>query len=962
MSVITEHSASGFSIYRRLLTYLRPFRVQALLVLLGMTLAVAGEVSTAWLVKDLVDKGFIEKDASFIAIMPWLLLGVGLARGLGNFISDYFMNWIGRAVIKHLRYEMFTKVLRMPTKLYDTSTSGELIAIFTYNVEQLAESCTTVITTSIKDTAVVLGLIGMMFYLHPPLASVFLIAGPLAALIIVSVSSRLRKASKRIQKSVGGVTHIVGEAVDGNQVVKIFGGQDGEQRVFESVNQSNFRENMRLVFTRQLSTFLIQLSGGAVLAAIVYVAASGTVGVVTAGIFSTFLTSMVRIYPALKHVSSINAQLQKAIAAAQSIFDLLDGEEEVDEGKQVLVRASGQIEFRNINFSYGTDKVDVLKNISLKADAGKTIALVGRSGSGKSTLVKLIPRLYDFSRGDILLDGRSIKEYRLADLRDQISFVGQNVTLFHDTVANNIAYGRLSGAPREDIIAAAKAAHAMEFIEQLPDGLDTMVGENGILLSGGQRQRLAIARALLKDAPILILDEATSALDSESEQYIQAALDKLIQNRTTFVIAHRLSTVENADLILVMDKSEIVEIGNHHELLKKNGQYASLHRIQFKTDSVEDERLQRISPAVSRAEFDEDAEDSEEIILYQQHNFLSEQKGASIWDRMWYGHHPLAQLLAPLGYVFGLLATTRRLMYRWGMLKRKKMPVPVIVIGNITVGGTGKTPLVIWMALHLQKLGYRPGIVSRGYKGKAKEWPLLVTENTDPRLCGDEPLLVVKRTQCPVVIAPSRPAAAQALLEWTDCDIIISDDGLQHYALERDIEIVVADGARGFGNGLLLPAGPMRETKTRLQAVDYVIVNGARLPGAYSMRVKGDMLINLADINQQRPLQTLHGLTVHAVAAIGNPERFFDLLRRQGLEVIEHRFMDHHSFSATNLRFNNDFPVVMTEKDAVKCGHLVSKFPPERLWYLPIEAVLAEEFVVKLDNQLKALNNGPQTT
>jgi tetraacyldisaccharide 4'-kinase len=661
---------------------------------------------------------------------------------------------------------------------------------------------------------------------------------------------------------------------------------------------------------------------------------------------------MVRMAPPLKHLANLNAQLQKGVAAAQAIFQMLDEESEHDSGKRRLNGVAGRLEYRDVGFAYDKQKGSVLHEISFTVESGETVALVGRSGSGKSTIAKLLPRFYDIHQGEILLDGHNIQAYKLKDLRNQIAFVSQHVTLFNDTIANNIAYGRLGKSSREDIIAAARAAYAMDFIERLPEGLDTLVGEDGVLLSGGQRQRLAIARALLKDAPVLILDEATSALDTESEKHIQGAIDNLVKNRTTIVIAHRLSTVEKADKILVLDGGVVVESGTHRQLLKQGGQYASLYNLQF---NLGDAKPAETEVIIAKPVIDID---DDELVPSYDRDFINDRTGISIWEKMWYGHHPLAQLLAPVGYLFHMLASIRRWMYRTGMLASYRFRAPIIVVGNITVGGTGKTPLVIWLASLLKRQGYKPGIISRGYKGKSDHWPLHVTAESDPHEVGDEAAMIVRRTQCPMMIAPDRPLAVKHLLEETDCDVVISDDGLQHYALHRDIEIVVADGARGFGNGMLLPAGPMREPKSRLKTVDYIVTNGATLPNAYAMYVKGDSLVSLHDENETRKLTEWSEEQVNAVAAIGNPQRFFDLLRYAGLHVIEHQFKDHYEFRLRDLLYKNDLPVIMTEKDAIKCHRFIEKLEPGKFWYIPVTARLPKDFAAKLKQDIESYFNG----
>ncbi|MBN1377986.1 MAG: lipid A export permease/ATP-binding protein MsbA [Gammaproteobacteria bacterium] len=935
---------SSNAAYRRLLGYTKGFRRFFLYAFVGMAIYSIAEMQMARFVQVLIDDVFVSKDQAVIRSILLMLVLIVLGRSFGHLIQIYCMSAVSRGVIMTLRRDMFGKLLILPHRFYDKSSSGEIISSFSFNVEQIAESITNAITTIIQDSILIVFLIGLMVYTNAKLSVVLFVLLPLAAIIIYGVSSRFRKYSRRIQQTIGHVTHIVNEAVDGHQVIKIFGGEKQERKKFLTANQHNYQQNMRLTLTRSMTGAMVQLVAGAALIGVIYLSVSGWVGEVSPGDFSLFLVAMARMAPPLKHWTALNVQMQRGIAAAISIFELLDEEHEHDPGVIKLNRAKGNIEFKNVSFTYDESKGSVLKNLNFKIKSGDTVALVGRSGSGKSTIAKLLPRFYEVEEGQILLDNRNLNEYSLQDLRNQIAYVGQNVTLFNDTIANNIAYGRLGSTSREQIVAAAEAANAMDFISKLPDSLDTIVGEDGVLLSGGQRQRLAIARALLKDSPILILDEATSALDTESEKLIQGAIDNLVKNRTTIVIAHRLSTVEKADRILVLDNGSIVESGSHDELLKKDEQYASLYKLQFNTGDTSEPRVAEVEKS--------------DIINFPiaGQDFLAVKPQSTSWEHLWYGYHPLAQLLAPIGYLFNMIVSFRRFLYRLGFFRSRRFKVPVIVVGNVTVGGTGKTPLVIWLANHLKARGYKPGIISRGYKGRSKVWPLVVTAETSAEIAGDEAAMIVARTNCPVVIGPDRKRDVGLLLDKYNCDIVISDDGLQHYALKRDIEIVVADGARGFGNGMMLPAGPMREPKSRLKEVDYIITNGARLPGSYPMTVSGGDLIAFNNISREA-IKEWKGRTVHAVAAIGNPERFFNSLRDAGLQVIEHRFEDHYGFTKKDIIFNDNLAVVMTEKDAVKCKPLLDDDKAQRYWYLPVAANVTEEFTIKLDEHIEKLLN-----
>ncbi len=579
----TEESESSFAIYRRLLSYVLPYWPRMLLAMAAMTITALTEPAFAALIKPMIDGSFVDRDPFIVKLVPVALLGVFLIRGIFSFVGDYTMTWIGRTMVLNIRNEAFAKLLRLPTRFFDHQSSGALLSKLTYDVERIQRAATQSVTTLIRDTLTVIGLVGYMFYLSGWLALIFLLVGPVMAAIVSYVGRRFRNISRRIQRSVGEVATVAEEGVDGHLVIKTFGAHDYEMARFERINQRNARSNMKFSAVKAASTPVTQFVAAVALSVIIYLATLDTVvETLTPGTFMSFIAAMLLLMPPLKRLTEVVSQLQTGIAAGESLFALIDEPPEADTGKQPLTRAEGHIQFRGIEFNYPGAEQSVLKGIDLEVKPGQTVALVGRSGSGKTTLVSLLPRFYDLERGEILLDGHPLQDYRLEDLRRQIAWVGQQVVLFNDTVAANIAYGCLADVSREAIVEAAKAAYAHDFIERLPQGYDTPIGENGVMLSGGQRQRLAIARALLKDAPILVLDEATSALDTESERQIQAALDRLMLGRTTLVIAHRLSTIENADKIVVLDQGKIVESGRHDELLAKDGHYAALHRLQFR--------------------------------------------------------------------------------------------------------------------------------------------------------------------------------------------------------------------------------------------------------------------------------------------------------------------------------------------------------------------------------------------
>ena len=580
---------SGLQIYLRLLGYVQPHWRMGVGAILAMVVAAATEPAFAALIKPMVDGSFVNRDPWLVKVVPMAIVAVFLLRGLTMFASSYAMSWISRRVVMDIRRDLFASMLRLPTQFYDATTSGQLLSKIIYNVEQVSRAGTNAVTTLVRDSLTVIGLMAYMAYLSGWLVLIFLVVGPVMALLVMWVSRRFRKISHRIQRSVGDVTSVSKECIEGHLVIKLFDAQDYEQRRFDAANERNARQLLKFEATKSASSPVVQLLASTALALVVYLATlPSVVDTITPGTFVSFIAALLLMMPPLKRLTEVMSPIQQGIAAGESLFEIIDEPPERDTGTRRLERAEGRIEFRNVRFHY-PGKSDVLKGIDLRIEPGETVALVGESGSGKTTLASLLPRLYDVAAGEILLDGCPLQEYRLSDLRRQIAMVGQHVVLFNDTVAANIAYG-LGEVDPEAIRRAAKAAYALEFIERLPQGFDTVIGENGVMLSGGQRQRLAIARALLKDAPILILDEATSALDTESEQQIQAALDVLMQGRTTLVIAHRLSTIENADRIVVMHDGRIVESGRHEELLALGGHYASLHRLQFKESPLPTEQ------------------------------------------------------------------------------------------------------------------------------------------------------------------------------------------------------------------------------------------------------------------------------------------------------------------------------------------------------------------------------------
>ena len=915
--------SGDWAVYRRLLGYVADQKRWFLVAAIGFAFTAGGEVGFAWVFGQVVD-ALSYPMQSYVWLFPMLMLALAVPRALGAVAGEYALSKVSLRAIHLIRSQLFEKLLFLPSAFYDKSTQGDLVSRMTFTSAQLRDATTDALKVMVADGLKVLVYLAGMFAINWLLTLSFAVVAPLVGLIVRYASRRFRRLSTRIQDSMGDVTHVASEAVSGYREVKIFGGERYETQRFSAASEQNRRQNLKMAAAKSSSAQMIQLLAAAALSALVCLVFVPLGNEMSPGMLTTYLGIAGALANPIKKLSDINARLQRGLAAAVDIFAQLDQAPEEDAGELEVERVAGELRFENVSFAY-PGRPAVLRAVSLTMAPGQTVALVGRSGAGKTTLASLIARFYTPTAGRILLDGKPLSSYRLSCLRRQIALVTQNVTLFNDTLANNIAYGGLTDAAPERVDEAVRRAQAGSFIDELPQRLDTVVGDDGVLLSGGQRQRVAVARALLKDAPILILDEATSSLDAVSERQVQAALEEVMQGRTTLVIAHRLSTIEKADVIVVLAGGAVVEAGDHRSLMAVDGAYAELYRSQFEEGAGE-------APVPSAPQPPAPVPAS----------------ALSPLVRAWYDGRFWPWLLMPVGALFAWFASRRRRRFLQGRSRSWQASVPVIVVGNITAGGTGKTPLVVWLARWLAERGLKPGVVSRGYGGKAS-YPLRVGATTSAAECGDEAALIARRAQCPVVVDPNRVRAVRALLAASPVDVVIADDGLQHYPLRRDVEIAVLDGFRGIGNGLCLPAGPLREPVGRLAECDWVIANGTRtglVEDESVMVAEATAFVNVGT-GERLSVADFAGRRnpLAAVAGIGNPRRFEATLASIGIGVPVRDFPDHHRFCAADLDVADGTTIVVTEKDAEKIRPLGAV---SHCWYLEIDM----RFVEAVDERL----------
>lgn len=889
------------SLYTRLLGYTFKHKGLFFLSIIGFILFAAADISAVEWLKQVISYINESNENPLNPLNLALFLAfISVIRGIGFYVGNYFMANVGLKVVHSLREDLISSLLYQPMSFFDQASKGEIVNRIIFTTNQITGAATNALKILVKEGFLLIGLFIYLLYLSWKLTLVILVIAPLIGVIVSIAGKRLRRVAKKIQDVMGIVTQVSNEIASGAREIKSFNNESGEEERFKRANDENLKQNLKMESTGNITTPLIQVFVAFALAAMSYLALTNLSELnLPSESFVAFFTAAGLMARPIRQLSSLNAVIQRGLAAAEDIFSAIDtAPEKYDEGLDINKTLEGEVEIENVSFSYSHDSEPVLKNISISAKKGETIALVGKSGSGKSTIVNLLNRFYDDYEGRIRIDGYDIKKIKLTDLRNSISYVSQDPTLFNDTVKNNIAYG-LDEVSDSAVFQAAREANAYEFIMNLPEGFNTIIGDKGTTLSGGEKQRVAIARALLKQSSILIFDEATSALDNESEKEIQAAIEKASQNKTTFIIAHRLSTVEKADKICVLENGEITQAGTHNELIKEEGLY---NVLQGKPELVEE--------AITT---DSDIDFVPTLI--------NEKK--SFWDEYNFGNIALT----PLSFLYWAVSS-----FKNTFIKPKPSSdneIPVVVVGNVTVGGNGKTPLVSQIAIDLKNIGYKPGIILRGYKGSFTGTKL-IGDDTTAKEVGDEAIFHHNRG-FNVVVDRDRARALSYLERHTDCDIVISDDGLQHSALRRDFEVVVEDANRNFGNQLFLPAGPLRDNIWKTKMVDLFIYSGRKEGNDNFFELEPESWVNLDTGDSYLVEDYPFGKTANVVSGIANPNRFLKTLNSLKVNFDYRLFPDHHYFSKKDIEFDFERPILTTEKDAARMG---DKFKGKNIWYL----------------------------
>ena len=889
------------SLYTRLLGYTFKHKGLFFVSIIGFILFAAADISAVEWLKQVISYINESNDNPLNPMsLALFLAGISVIRGIGFYVGNYFMANVGLKVVHNLREDLISSLLYQPMSLFDQASKGEIVNRIIFTTNQITGAATNALKILVKEGFLLIGLFVYLMYLSWKLTLVILVIAPLIGIIVSIAGKRLRRVAKKIQDVMGIVTQVSNEIASGAREIKSFNNESGEEERFKKANDENLKQNLKMESTGNITTPLIQVFVAFALAAMSYLALTNLSELnLPSESFVAFFTAAGLMARPIRQLSSLNAVIQRGLAAAEDIFSAIDNApEKYNEGLDINNTLQGEVEIENVSFSYSHDSEPVLKNISIAAKKGETIALVGKSGSGKSTIVNLLNRFYDDYEGRIRIDGYDIKKIKLTDLRNSISYVSQDPTLFNDTVKNNIAYG-LDEVTDSAVFQAAREANAYEFIMNLPEGFNTIIGDKGTTLSGGEKQRVAIARALLKKSSILIFDEATSALDNESEKEIQAAIEKASLNKTTFIIAHRLSTVEKADKICVLENGEITQTGTHNELIREEGLY---NVLQGKPELVEENKI---------------IETEVDFVP----TLINEKK--SFWDEYSFGNIALT----PLSFIYWTISSFKNTFLKARTSVENE--VPVVVVGNVTVGGNGKTPLVSQIAIDLRNLGYKPGIILRGYKGSFTGTKLIAEETTSKEV-GDEAIFHFNRG-FNVVVDRDRARALSYIERHTDCDIVIADDGLQHTALRRDFEVVVEDADRNFGNQLFLPAGPLRDNIWRTKKVDLFIYSGRREGNDNFFELEPESWINLDTGDVYAVDEYPFGKTANVISGIANPNRFLKTLNGLKVNFDYKLFPDHHYFSKKDLEFSFERPILTTEKDAARMGN---KFKDKSIWYL----------------------------